>query len=534
MPSGYKPLTRKKSSSKNPPTTETPSKAIHSIAFHTQLIKLNNHHVKEKNASATSLYDALTTTETLFKPKDAHAKELLVHWPHSSGYTDLKVIAEHKRTHKNAVRSLHFYAPDKFFSLSIKSNNELTTKQHSLSKQWSQQDVNAVTETFTDFFQAQITTSPLKYSFNKSEFSKLIEKYRFTETTYRINNVIIKNSQRADNGFTFYLLWEDSKKQTYPLKVDFSRTQPFSTKDAKGETEKLNLLHTEESLLASSTEYKKYDLQPNQYYYSLTVYEKEAIILSLWLTLDAVYGEVKEVDKGSTLSGNEVLNIYRYFDNLLQIKNTFLCDASMLSKNNETVRVRLRVITAIVTGKTWYESKIPGLTLFECKNHQSHEFGSITQNRVTRMESLIALQTLTLNKWYKMLDQNKKNSLIDLFNKSKLSSTPIKARTSLRSTTPTHQKDNIFPEKFTLKELTTTLYNQAKEKRQITSALDSLTKLLYADRDLPDNFQKPLDSKAADFEVQSHVAQLLWGSYFWIKKLEPVATPSAPLKPTLN
>ena len=115
------------------------------------------------------------------------------------------------------------------------------------------------------------------------------------------------------------MTWVDENKKNFPIMVCFSRNNLFDEDYS---------WCLQENTLLNFPEYSSYRMATTQFYCSFMVYEQiskenNKEVLKAWFSQDALYGELYEVKKGNQLSGNEILNIYQYFDKLFNIKKTF-------------------------------------------------------------------------------------------------------------------------------------------------------------------------------------------------------------------
>lgn len=478
--------------------------------------------MNSQSSSTQSVFKKFAQTRSLFKKLDDHHYRMIVHWPHRNGYKDITIQSElpKKEDKKHTIGSLHFYDNEEFLTCNINTNNKLTIIEPKLSQKQSQEWNTVEKEELIDHFNNAILPSNSNHdekkistvnTLEKETLDKLIKQYGDYNINYKINNVIIKNATALKNNYIFRINWPDSNKQNHLLEARFTRSMPLN----RSNTHFMN----EKSFLTSFQEYNTYQMNTGQYYYSVTLSEtcidpesKQDLIapkpvLKFWMTSDAQYGELADVSKGK-LSGNDLLNIYNYFDSFFKIKNTFICDASLLNHDDKSSPIFLRALLPIVTGKTWYESKLPNLSLFESKTINSIYFGEMKQNASARAKALKEVQELTLVKWSAMLDKDQNKILMDLY------CNHIKPKAKRRST----KKKSVqkLDNKTTLQMLTTSIYNDAKNKKQITQDLLNLTKLLYAD--IPKNYHIKPDDKSADYWLKSRMYILLWGSYYWIKQ----------------
>lgn len=516
--------------------TSSPSKMVetpcfHYIEFQTKILKLLEK-ITEFDLSSKLAFQELSEVKNFFKPIDENKFQVWVNWPVHNGNKDILVVLSLNDKYEDVETcALHFYDQQHFLSMFLYKDQLIVERPHNRNlKNWEENDIQELVTNFNEIlrvkkinykykneFESCITSeSKDQKIFSKHELNNLINKYNFRNITYKIQNVILKNSSKDDNNtYTFKLNWLDNQNVIHPLKICFSRTDEFyrPIRSHSG----YSWFITENVLLNHFSEYNTYHIKPGQYYYSLTVYEacpeeaksddEDVMILKLWLSLDALYGELHGVHKGRELSGNEVINIYKFFDELFRIKNTFICDESKLTNEDETIRIPIRLISALSTGKTWYEEKLPGVRLFECKQFKTAHEGVITQNSITRSKALNELQNLPIKKWYEMLDATKKNILYQLF----LHHFDTDEYSFRKSTKINHSEA-------TLKELTTKIYTASKKEKKITSDLINLTKLLCEGLGINSEEEVPVDEKVADGWVKIRVKELLWNSYFWVKQ----------------
>ena len=509
------------------------------MEFQTKLLKVFER-VNSRKISTKASFAELATTSTLFHDNGDNLV-LRVNWLHHDGDQELLIYAipELDEEEQDVGYTFQFYSGDRhILTISYDHDNEIKVQQHHSSGngvQWNNIDISNLVDEFNQVFHAKrinFISKKMKDEvcveirknditcFSKEEFDQFIHQYQDYNLTYRINNVILQNSSKRGNNYTFKLMWPDSMDHCRQLKVTFSRADLFE--------ENYSWFVNEKILLKSIPEYSQEGLKTGQYYYSLKINEvmdetetsskHEAELLCLWLTVDGLVGELRDLEKSSHFSGNDILNIYLYFAQLLKVKNDFLCDESKLMSDDRSIRVPLRLISAIATGKTWYENKIPGLTLFECHKFETKANGVITQNRAARSKALQELQKLPLRDWHKMLDEQQREVLASLY-KSVTSDNSVFLRRSTRLLAKKGGNAKINFADMTIQDFTTKIYNDAKASKAITPALARLVELLCDGISLlADN--NSLRPSMSDYWVKSRVRELLWGSYFWVKKSE--------------
>lgn len=504
------------------------SKTIMSyMAFQTAITKLIEKVTKAKFNVADS-FEELIKTKELFK-KNGKQFQLHVDWPHQGVYKDLLVNARQIEGNDKVNREqiLEFSCDDsQFLRISCRGDDEVIIEKNipfKVRTLWSEIDIDELISNFNQVLRAnQITYINKKpqnesVNVNKDEFAQLIHQYKDRNITYRIENVILKNAVKKANEFVFYINWVDSQDEHHLLKAIFSRSDLFylPTNDYPG----YSWVFTENALLTAFPEYRQYDINAGQFFYSLKIFElpsgqitnaSQTEILNVWLTSDALFGELHHVGKGKNMSGNEVLNIYEYLDQLFRVKYTFICDASSLQTDDHSINIPLRLILALATGKTWYENKLSGVRLFECHEFQTVANGVVSQNIERRNLALRELQQLSLKSWYEMLNKNEQKQLYDLYLTYFDSNKP---RRSLRL-------KNIqiasFDNSISIQDLTVKIYNASKIAKTITPDLISLVELLCGGNKLSEKLL--IDKKAPDFWIKKRVNELLSGSTFWIKE----------------
>lgn len=388
--------------------------------------------------------------------------------------------------------------------------------------------------------------TPVKQPFvySKSEFEQIVSQYQDVDLTCRIDNIIVKNAKKhalvRGEEYSFNLNWPDSADNPHTLKVTFSRADHFG--------KKYSWIMDEKTLLTQFSVYAGKNIQLGQRYCSLSVKEispsekkrkkykhkkNEIEILSVWMAMDGLVGELRDLKKGKYFSGNDILAIYSCFDQIFKIKSTLICDESRLADKKDNIRIPLRLLSALCTGKTWYEAKLPGVKLFECHKFKSAYNGLVTQNSMTRNQALQELRELRLSTWYKMLDQTGKLTLNRLFLMLRNPENQLdkNSRRSLRLFI--HRQQNIINfGKATLHELTTVLFNDSKKKRILTRELEEFSYLLCGS--LNHDYKEKVSKSESDFWVKSRVREILWGGYFWIKEASHVETKVEKTAPELK
>lgn len=508
--------------------------ATHFVNLQTHLIKIAEDLAKTKSGTF-DIFNKLVTTNELFTKISQHKYGLKFNWPHENGDRDILVLATLNENKSNKLKhfTLDFYHKGLKFLTILHNEKDFIIERSLTTKariQWSKQDIYEIASYFKQIFNNEKTifieekTPITRCSFTKYEFQNFINQFKNSTISYRIQNCIINNAKQNGNLFEFDLKWLDNQNQSHLLGVHFSKSDIFfsSMNNQAGYSWFVN----EDTLLTSFPEYTQYKVKPGQHYYSLKIDEvlqdlpkrqkTKTEILDLWFTLDAAYGELRHVQKGEKVNGNEVLNIYKYFDQLFRIKHTFICDVSSLSPDNGSTNIPLRLILALSTGKTWYENQLSGVKLFECKKFQTAANGKVTQNSIQRHRTLRELQQLPLIEWYTMLSAEQKMSLIELYQKYfENKTTPLRQSTRIKFY-QAHKQYPLFDQTTTIQTLTSKIYQNAKMNKSITDDLIALTQLLCGKDGMDED--QPLNSRASDFWVKSRVRELLWGSLFWIKK----------------
>ena len=503
------------------------------IELNTRLIQINEK-FKRNEIDAEEAYEELIEDDNLFSSQDDETRETVIDWPLENGTRPLIVQAE---IIEGDGPLLRFYDGKRnFLTLYKDDDNELIVKvMHSkdTAKIWDDAAVRNIVMSFNQVLNSEVIHyqklddeeevidayyHPKSNRFTKASLSKVIDQYQLDHFTYRINHIILNNSRREDDKYSFALKWPTLDGKQQELHVTFSRSDKFfPPKDLPG----YSWVMTEKQLLKQFPEYAPYELKPGHCYYSLKITEENpkeednVDVLDIWMASDGQYGELHNLDKGKHLSGNDVLNIYRYFDNVFRVKNTFLCDASKIYDEKKDDSVPLRLISSIVTGKTWYENKIPGLKLFECQNFQTAANGRFTQNAAARSKALRELQALPIKKWEKMLSGNQLMTLNDLMVRY------CRSQLTQRETRNSSHQFYHQPVNVTLKLLATKIFNHSKSEGYATKDLMSLSNLLclHKDVDLYDDDSLP-DENAHDFWVQSRVRAVMWQGLFWVAKRE--------------
>ncbi len=372
----------------------------------------------------------------------------------------------------------------------------------------------------------KVTPTKQPFVFSKNEFDHIVSQYQNAGLVYRINHIIVKNAKKhalvRGEKYSFYLHWPDSLKKSHSLKVTFSRSDYFGKNDS--------WVLDEKTLLTRFPEYTDKNSKSGQRYCSLSVKElipiekkgrsikkKEIEILSFWIAMNGLVGELRDLQKGKNFSGNDVLSIYSYFYQIFRIKSTFICDASRLSDKSDTVRIPLRLLSSLCTGKTWYETKLPGVKLFECHQFKSARNGFVTQHAATRNKALHELRELRLSVWYEMLNQSDKLTLINLFQMlpKNENSENNENRRSLRLFI-NHENHPIVFGATTVQQLAVFLFDDSKTKRVITPQIEAFSQLLCGE--LHRDHEERVSESESDYWVKSRVKEILWGGFFWIKE----------------
>jgi hypothetical protein len=321
-----------------------------------------------------------------------------------------------------------------------------------------------------------------------------------------------------------HLDWRDQANKAHKLNIRFSRSDVFF--DAGQNTRGYSWVFDEKTLLSHFPEYQAHGVPTGQFYYSLNVteitnkegtqQEVETDLFDIWLSNDGNYGELHNVHRGKKMSGNDVLDVYKFFDGLFQVKKTFFCDVSSLNNNNFSIQIPLRLILAIMHSKTWYQSKLAKVSLFECFNFPTIANGYITQNNENYLQALTELQQMSLLTWYGMLAADDQAQLIEIYSDCYPGSINY-SRFSSRNRKKEFDHAMQLLSKMTLQDFVTALYNASKNSGSISHGMMVLTKLLCGTVD-PDSLPYKFDVNASDYWVKSRVEILLQKSLFWVKE----------------
>ncbi len=517
-----------------PDTKQAQSLPIHFTEFQTQLIKIFNKTANKKTLPK-SRFNTLLASHQLFK-KVADKKTMTVAWQIKDKTKPLIAIPAKLDAKDNSIAGkLDIYGENKLFTITLKADNELIIDEEKITSTDAEWDAKATNEFASSLCtnlrakkmvfstrRTEIATSSEPSAFDKRTLDQLTQQYQHESLTFKINNVILKHATEKNNAFTFDFQWPNSNGKPETLRASFARSCVLNKSTS-------NFVN-EETLYNQFPEYAKYKPKLGQFCYSLTVSEPDPDkknsaghrIFRMWLTLDGTCSELHTIARGK-LSGNEIIEMYKYFDAFFKPKHAIVCDAAELTTNEDDPQsVKLRVIAALATNCTWYEGKIPGLTLFPCKNLKSVYFDSMDQTPAGRNKALRELQQLPLHKWFEMLNNDDKNTLAQLYD-TYLRPKPILLKRSKRTrNTPADEKHSqirIIDKKSTLKDLAICVYNNAKLQKKLTPDLLNFTKLIYGDMDSDFNMQP--DDKQKDYWVKVRARELLWGSYYWIKTRAP-------------
>lgn len=490
------------------------------LEFQSKLLVLTSNALRNKT-STLKAYNLLVESSVFDE------MPIIVNWPSGDDIHEIKIVAA-----KDEFLLSIFCDETLLFTMQV-GKNQLTIQLNQASlKLLNLIDVEAIVHNLNQLFRAnkiiykknqresvENITVQSKFHYRKDEFDHLIDECSEYPLTYRINHLFVNSARRRGDDYTLTLDWPDTLKKAvnHELKVTFSRAENFKA----GYSWVLN----EPVLLNSFAEYKESKPLAGQKYYNFTVkevvqedeYLTENEILSLWLSVDGIVGELRDVKKGSTLTGTDVLAIYRYLDEILKVKHTFICDAARLYNKDESIEIPLRLLNALCTGKTWYEAKLPGVRLFDCKRFPSAFDGTVTQNTTVRNKALKELQELKLYDWYVMLDDVNKKMLLSLYANSSEKAVTRRIRSTRLFAAISSYKPELYFANKTVQDLAISLNNQAKSAGEVTDDLahfiELLTQGLHLDDDLKPN------KKASDYWVLQRVHTLLRDSFFWIKEL---------------
>lgn len=350
--------------------------------------------------------------------------------------------------------------------------------------------------------------------FCSEAFEQILGRYVNNSFTFRIQNGIVQHAQHEANVSTFSLYWEDSQKFYKPIIVSLHHADTFRPG--------LSRIFSEKNLPKFISSHCNYKVNTSEHIYRLDVHQRvhnggqvyeDLLLMSMWFTRDGGMGELSHLAAGKNMPANESLRIYNYFSKFLQIKNTLICDDAVL-KNPDGHDIPIRVISAIATGKTWFERRIPGLTLFNCNNIPIGDYNTVSQSGAAREKSLHELQALTLKQWSEMLNGEQQKQLYDMYQKHFSQNTY--AKKSMKNLFQANKEDNLqagFATE-TLQALTRAIYHDSNSQKKLTKDLLCLSELLCGNIGL-DFGNVPLNKKARDHWVKSRVKDLMWGGYIW-------------------
>lgn len=481
------------------PSVERP---LHVVEFKTRLLKIGEK-LGDSEEDCCKRFNQMLLEPDLFA-NTSNGWQLEVNWPDRNKMIHMRVVANPQ------INQLSFFIKDRLFLQAVVLQNQIKIEYCNLRVRVphiSQEGVSSLIDGFNEVIKAPHIehVGPIKKTdqpevkhkkgvcFNQKEFSNLISQYKTTEFDYRINQVVVKNAIHKGNKFYIHLNWHDvhGDKKRHHLRVAFERDDFKFSSEYQHD---YSWCFTEKVMLTCFPGFSQRNMQTGQYYYRVNIDEqykekgkknkKYFNILNVWMTLDGEYGEIHDVHKGVNLSGNDVLDIYQYFDELFQIKRVFICDESKLE--SAEVYVPLRVVAAIATGKTWYESKLHGLRLFECRAFQTAANGVITQSKKGRENALYDLQQLKIKDWLEMLPNLGKLRLEKLCQQVK----------------EMNQADDIT--EMTLQAFTSDILNDARAKHAVTGPLKELRYLL-------------IDLHAQPEWISERINSLIDGGRFWVK-----------------
>ena len=358
-----------------------------------------------------------------------------------------------------------------------------------------------------------------RYVFFSEEFERIMAKYDQVTLSGRLNSVIMNHSILEADARVFYLYWTDTAQHLHPLKVTYSTSNVFPANYSAAVTEaslsqlvpafhavvldenvKYGIFKVEEvsghgsAVMGSrqSAEIKKLD------------YHSDNIpLLTMWLTLDGFIGELRTAHLASSLAATDVMMIFHYFSKLFQLEQLLVFDDSAIGNFDENVRVDLRLMSALATGRTWYEKNLKGSQLIGCSQFALTTDTIISQSEEHRAAALAALQGLPLAKWNEMLDVEGQAILAKLYLRYFL-----KRGSSIRffrGSRTSEEKPVNFGSK-TIFELAAVVYAEAEEKNELTSALKRMNDLLCGEG----------ECKEPDDWIKSRIDQLLEGSCLWL------------------
>lgn len=492
---------------------------IHYITFMSFITSINN--LISKKTTRTQLFNLMKKHAIL---DEKHNRYIMrVWWPQNNDYIALNITlraSTHHDDNKLLTLNIH-YAKKLLISLYLHSLNRLTMKINSTLSEdfFSRQNLYEIAWHFYDAFKVKTAQHTLPnfgklYVFTKSEFDDI--KARAIDANYnihaRIYNIIMNHSAKRRHNYIFYLNWPDQFGENHTLKAKFSRGNLFNLSTES--TEGYSWVFSEKTLLTVFDEYKPYCIPTGQYYYKMQIREiTDAIpnakqqnrLVNFWFTHDAKIGELRDISRGKYLSGNQAIDIYAYFMPIFQVNKMFLCDASTI--HNEDDFIPLRLISALATGKTWYEQKLPNLSLFECINFKTISGSRITQNSFLRSKALIELQQCLLIDWYEQLDEEARKILYQLCQSYIL---PFLIDNSLITSL-----DERYALRGTIQYLAHLIYTASREAPTLTQDLAKFSNLLHIGVESLSSAQ--LLPTLSPTWVPSRVKFLLQGSSYWVQ-----------------
>lgn len=506
---------------------EEKPKSIHYIEFQTHKLNLIQT-IKEFKMSPREALVELKNSREIFKKvsrKFVHGKTristeeyaVIINWPHRDGDREVKIILSSKD--KNSDGIIEFFDQGReILTLTLLHENEIHVERNKeFRREWNDSDIQSLVNHFNEIIGAnkihynytpdiddqKPLASDKKHPLNPEQIKNYFsDSYKYSQITYRVQQSFLTQDNIQKNQFDFYLDWTDSQKHHFPLHVTLSRDNPYDSYFASENTF-LKLF------------YPKYTIPSHQVYYNLSVRElNDNEVIQMNFTTDCQFGELYNIDKGTfkykhgtSLSGNEVLKIYNFFDEIIPIQKTMICDASKLPSSNPSIKLYLRLLLPIINGKTWYESKLSNISLFECKNIKVRGNVMLTQNLAKHSKIINELQHFQLRKWFKMLTKAKQKILLDLFAKYFNEKEEAKSE---------NIKENLLNSSITLQQLTKAIYEQSKTASTVSNDLINLTYLLSNKTD-KNGFINPKDINPKEEWVSSRIHELLWDGYYWIR-----------------
>lgn len=311
-------------------------------------------------------------------------------------------------------------------------NNVLRVKQIQINNTWFPNDIKDLTVLVNYFIQAKITLTdaskvieekefkislerPLNWFDNPNELSELIKLYQ--NRSCGLQQFITYHTQYIDQKHVFWLSYPKKNLDNFSLEValDF-----VSFKEEPTEEDYFSWVFAEDEFLKlhgqkkGQTPLKYYRLGVAEHFTDengLPIQEKRKKIVDAWFSLDSVFGELRNIEKGNVLSGTDIMLLVDYLNLLFQIANLYLSDSSRLHAKSEIAagQIVFRVLLSVAYGKTLYQRfNYQAFTFQKLKHGWPGEHNVLSQDQESFENAQHTLYTMPISDVEKAFKEEEK------------------------------------------------------------------------------------------------------------------------------